>query len=111
MGINVSGENARLWISERQTKDGGTFKDYTVSVSGKFDEEWKSAYQKVRFKKDIDLTGVENGAKFNFKGFMTINKPWTNKDGKEIKDIVIMITEADFEDSVGFAEVKEPVPF
>lgn len=111
MGINVIGENARLWITERDSNNGGKWNEYSVGVSSKFDDKWVNDYQKVMFAKSIDLTGVQNGAKFDFKGFMSIKKPWTNKDGKTVKEKIIVITEATFEETTGFSEVNEPLPF
>lgn len=115
MGINVSGDKVKLWIDEREGRDGNKWRQYRISASGKFDDEWVYSYIEVRFKRDIDVSNVSNGAIFNFEGFMTTKKPWTNKDGKEVKEPMIMITSADFGDledyGDSFTQAEEDIPF
>lgn len=113
MGINIKGEKVKLWIDEREGKDGNKWRQYRVGIGAKYDDKWVNSYMKVRFKKDINVENVPNGTEFNFEGFLTIEKPWTNKDGKEVKEPMIIIMSADFGEfgDTGFAEVTEPLPF
>ena len=112
MGINVKGEKVKLWFDEREGRD-GKWKQYRVGLGKQFDGVWVNSNIKAQFKKDIDVSNVPNGAVFNFEGFLTVSKPWTNKEGKEIKEPMIMIMSADFGEfgDTGFAEVTEPLPF
>ena len=113
MSIDVKGKDARLWIDERQGKDGNSWRQYRVGLSTKIDDEYVNSYMKVRFKRDIDVSNVQNGTKFDFEGFLTIDKPWIDKDGKERKDPMIVIMSADFGElgDSGFKEAEVDIPF
>ena len=103
-----------LWKNEREGKN-GTWYTYTVGISRKVDDEYKNSYMKVSFKRDIDVSNVSNGQTFDFKGFLTLDI-YTDKEGKEVKNPMIMITEANFGESedtqdTAFAEAEEDIPF
>lgn len=111
--MDVKGKDVKLWVNEYEKKDGGKFRTYSVSSSRKdADGKYMYAPMKVFFKKDIDVSHVENGTPFDFEGFMTVDA-YTNKDGKEVRNPAIMVTRADFGElgDTGFAEAEEDIPF
>ena len=117
MSYDVIGKNARLWKQERESEN-GIWYTYTVSISRKVDDVYRNAYMKVRFIKDIDVSNIDNGANFDFKGFLTLDI-YTNKEGREVKNPMIMITKVNFGESeesedtqdTAFAEAEEDIPF
>lgn len=118
MSIDVKGSNCKLWFNERESKDGGTWKTYTVSVS-KRDKtgNWVRAYQDVMFTRDVDASDVPNGSTFDFEGWMSV-KSYRDRDGKEVCRPVLMINKAIFPDmqhsdgpADSFEQVDEDVPF
>lgn len=111
--MDIIGKNVKLWVNEREAADGTKFNTYSVSASRKdADGNYVYAPIKVFFKRDIDLSNVESGMKFDFKGFDTVDV-YTNKDGKEIRNPAIMIMQADFGEfnETAFREAEEDMPF
>lgn len=119
--MNVNEKNARIWRRDIQTKDGREFYKYTVGISSKKqDGSFTRAYLDIKFSKKAGAPSkIENGAKCDFEGFMTVES-YTDKDGKEHSRPVIMVMKANFEDlqdndpadmGGGFEQVDEPMPF
>lgn len=122
--MDVRGEGVRVWVNERQRKDGGTWSDYSIGISKKRqDDTYATAYVKCRFTKDVRLPDVfPNGMKMDYEGFLSVDE-YTDKDGKEVKRPMIVVTKADFEtalpDRSKFADVEtdsfnaaeEDIPF
>lgn len=121
--MDVSGNDVRLWINEREGRDGAKWNDYSVSISKKKDDgsdQFDNVYLKVRFAKSVQIpAGIQNGELMTFDGFMTIDK-YTNRDGNEVKRPMVMITRADFgakhpapaqEEVDGFTAAEDDIPF
>lgn len=121
--MNVTDENARLWISERKRTDGSAWQDYSVSISKKTESgDYVNTYIKVRFAKSVEVPeGLQNGVKMDYEGFVTVDT-YTDKDGKEIKRPMVMITSASFdipkaiihvpvEEIAGFQAAEDDIPF
>lgn len=110
MGINVKGENSKLWIAEHKRQDGGHWNTYSVSVSKKNkDNSYTATYVKVKFTKELEASlppMLKNGELFNFAGFMTC-EAYTDKMGVDIKVPVIMIQEAVFPEAAYDATIDE----
>lgn len=103
MSINVTGKSVKLWKKERPTRDGGTWNDYSVSVSKKDKDtgEYVNAYIKVRFGRDVVVPNeIPNGASMNFEGYLTPDI-YNDKNGNLVKRDMIMITEVSFHDLYG----------
>lgn len=96
--MNVSGENAKLWINERTRADGSTWNDYSIGVSKKKEDgTYTSKYMKVRFAKSVNVPqGLPNGVSVDYNGFLTVDE-YTDRDGNEVKNLMAMITEASFD--------------
>ena len=97
MSINVKGENCKLWINERNGKN-GKFKSYSIGVSRKDMNtgEWIRGYQDVTFTKNVDVNGIENGTTFDFEGWMS-TRTAKDSEGKSYQKPVIMINKASFQ--------------
>lgn len=111
--MDIIGKDVKLWVNEHETKDGGTFRTYSVSSSGKNkDGDRVYAPVKVFFKRDIDVSRVENGTVFSFEGFSTVDC-YKNKQGEEVRNFAIMVMKADFGElgDTGFAQAEEDIPF
>lgn len=124
--MDVRGENTRLWISERQKRDGGTWQDYSIGVSKKSQEgNYITTYIKARFTKDVRLPeGLENGAKMDYEGFMSVDH-YFDADNNEVKRPLVVVTSATFdaapvvretvkytdEQIAGFSASEDDIPF
>ena len=122
--MDVRGENTRVWVNERQRRDGGKWFDYSIGVSKKKeDDSYTTVYLKARFTKDVDVPDpMPNGTKMDWAGFMSVDE-YTDKDGNEVKKPMVVVTEARFEmalprrteedamDPTGFDAVEEDIPF
>lgn len=124
--MNVNGENTRLWINERQGQNGSKWNDYSVSISKKLEDgNYINTYMKVRFSKAVKIPEqLENGTEMDFGGFLTVDN-YTDRDGKEVKRPMVMITEASFnnqklasptekysqEHLAGFSAAEDDIPF
>lgn len=120
MSIDVSGKNVRLWRSDRETRDGRTWSDYSVGISKKNqDGGYARGYIKVRFGRDIELPErVENGTNIDFEGYITLDT-YRDRSGNEVKKDMIMITAVKFNDlpqeapdyGDSFSQAEEDIPF
>lgn len=124
--MNITGEDTRLWVNERQRADGSKWFDYSVGISKKTEDgHYVNTYMKVRFAKSVNIpTDLPNGTKMDYEGFITVDS-YTDKEGNEVKRPMAMITKADFyiegqrpktveysEDQIaGFSAAEEDVPF
>ena len=119
--MDVSGSNTRLWINEREGRDGNTWKDYSIGISKKREDgEYDTLYLKVRFANKVSLPStLQNGATMDFDGFLTVDK-YTDKNGSEVKRPMVMVTRAGFgtrqpapaqEEVDGFTAAEEDIPF
>lgn len=120
MGIDIKGTNCKVWRQEHDRNDGSKWFSYTVGVSRKnMDGSWTNGYQKADFSKNSGAPDIiPNGARCDFEGFMTV-KTRKDKEGKEIKESIIMITSVEFKD-LGkpgeddldtFEQMEEDIPF
>lgn len=100
MGVEIKGTNCKIWKREHEKKDGSKWFSYTVGISRKnMDGTWINGYQKVEFSRNSGAPEIiPNGATCDFEGFMTVKPPYKDKEGREIKESVIMITRVEFED-------------
>lgn len=73
MGLNVTGENVKIFRKERDTKAGGKFTTYSAMIASKAkDDSWVNGYIDCAFKKDVV---VNNKAKININSaFFTASK-------------------------------------
>ena len=120
MAINVIGTKCKVWSQSHDRKDGSKWYTYTVGVSSKnMDGSWSNGYQRVKFSKHSGAPDpIPSGADIEFEGFMTL-EVYKNKDGKDIKEPVIMITKAEFpnlgtpgeDDLDTFEQMEEDIPF
>ena len=102
MSINISGKNEKLWKNERQSRNGGTWFDYSISVSKKGqDGNYVNAYMKVKFSSKLTIPNeLPNGAQMDFEGFLTPDV-YTDRNGQEVKRTMIMVTNVKFHDIYG----------
>ena len=114
--MNVSEKNARIWRKDYEGKN-GTFYKYSTSVSSKNqDGSYSRAYIDIKFsKKSGAPEEIENGAKCDFKGFMTVDS-YKDKEGRERSKPVIMVMECAFDNDPAdmgdsFAQAEEDMPF
>lgn len=119
--MEVNGTNVRLWVNERQKRDGGKWFDYSVGISKKKEDgSYESVYLKTKFTKDVILPEViENGASITFSGFLSIDK-YTDKDGNEVKKPMLVINSASFDNAPrkyadipddSFSAADDDIPF
>lgn len=123
--MNVSGEDTRVWVNEHQRQDGTKWLDYSLGISKKTESgDYVNAYMKVRFAKSVKAPeGLQNGTKMDYEGFITVDS-YTDKDGKEVRRPMVMITKADFdiepkynpsqvseEQIAGFSAAEDDIPF
>jgi hypothetical protein len=116
--MDINGKGVKVWVNEHTKRDGGKWYDYNVSVNKKLPEsgEYKSAYVKVRFGRDVYVPEkLPNGAKMDFEGYLTVDF-FVDKDGREVKKPMIMVTTAKFpelydEAADDYAEVDDSIPF
>ena len=114
--MDVSERNARIWRRDIEGKN-GTFYRYTTSVSSKNqDGSYSNAYMDIKFsKKSGAPEKIENGAKCDFNGFMTVES-YKDKEGKEHNRPVIMVMECAFENDPedmgdSFSQAEDEIPF
>lgn len=102
MSINISGKNEKLWKNERQSRNGGTWFDYSIGVSKKGqDGNYVNAYIKVKFSSKLTIPNeLPNGAQMDFEGFLTPDV-YTDRNGQEVKRTMIMVTQVKFHDIYG----------
>lgn len=108
--MEVRADKAKIWRKDYKTKDGREFYRYSVSVSKKNEEgKYVNAYMPVMFSKKAGAPDkIENGAMCSIEGFMSVDS-YTDKDGNERNQPMIVIMSADFD--AGFKEIEEDVPF
>lgn len=116
--MNVSEKNARVWRKDIEGKR-GTFYRYSVGVSKKLEDgSYLTSYMPIIFAKNAHMPEkIENGAKCDFSGFLSVDS-YPDKEGHEVKQIVIIamkatLTEADdpTEDVDSFESIEEEIPF
>ena len=102
MSINISGKNEKLWKNERQSRNGGTWFDYSIGVSRKAQNgNYVNAYMKVKFSSKLTIPNeLPNGAQMDFEGFLTPDV-YTDRNGQEVKRTMIMVTNVKFHDVHG----------
>lgn len=127
MSINISGKNEKLWKNERQSRNGGTWFDYSISVSKKAQNgNYVNAYMKVKFSSKLTIPSeLPNGAQMDFDGFLTPDV-YTDRNGQEVKRTMIMVTDVKFHDVHGddsydsyndydgidsFSQAEDDIPF
>lgn len=122
--MDISGKDTRVWVNERQRRDGGKWFDYSIGVSKKKeDDSYTTVYMKVRFTKDVVLPDpMPNGIKMDFDGFLSVDE-YADKDGNTVKRPMAVITRAQFdtalpdrtkyaaEDTDSFEALEEDLPF
>ena len=103
MSINIVGKNEKLWKNERQSRNGGTWFDYSIGVSKKMqDGNYVNTYMKVKFSSKVVVPSeLPNGAQMDFEGFLTCDTPYRDRNGQEVKRPMIMVTSAKFHDVHG----------
>lgn len=96
--MDVKGENTRVWVNEREKRDGGKWFDYSVGISKKREDgEYSTFYMKARFTRDVVLPDpVPNGIKMDYEGFLSVDE-YTDKDGNTVKKPMLVVTHAEFE--------------
>ena len=95
-GINVKGEDCKLWVNEHKKQNGDVWYSYTTTVSKKdMTGNWVRSYQDITFTKNADPTGIPNGTEFDFEGWLS-PRPYKTRDGKEATKTVIVINKASF---------------
>lgn len=122
--MDVKGENTRVWVNERQRRDGGKWFDYSIGVSKKKeDDSYATVYMKVRFTKDVVLPEpVPNGIKMDYSGFLSVDE-YTDKDGNAVKRPMVVINRAQFDTALpdrskyadekadSFTAAEDDIPF
>ena len=114
--MDISGQNAKLWITEHKKRDGGTWNDYSIGINKKKqDGSYTNMYLRVKFGRDVDVPeNLPNGTKINYEGFMSIDE-YEDRDGAPIKKFMGVLTKVDFidfaEPADGYSYVEEPIPF
>lgn len=116
--MDISAKSARIWRRDIEGKN-GTFYRYTTSISNKREDgSWVSAYMPIRFAKKANMPEkIENGAKCDFSGFLSVDER-DDKDGNTIKTIQIIAMQATLTDggdpSEGvdsFESAEDDIPF
>ena len=99
MSININGKNEKLWKNERVGKNGGTWFDYSISVSKKAqDGNYVNSYMKVKFSSKLTIPNeLPNGVQMDFEGFLTPDV-YKDRSGQEVKRTMIMVTNVKFHD-------------
>ena len=124
MSINVSGKNEKLWKNERQSRNGGTWFDYSIGTSRKNpDGNYVNSYMKIKFSSKLTVPkDLPNGAQMDFEGFLTPDV-YRDRNGQEVKRTMIMITKVNFHDVYGndsydeyadidsFSQAEDDIPF
>lgn len=118
MSVEVRGNNCKLWIKEREGRDGDKWYSYSIGVSKKdMNGSYINAYQDVAFTRNAGLTSdIKNGTTFDFEGWMSV-KVFKDREGKEVRRPIIMINKANFKydrsevQSDSFEALDEDVPF
>ena len=118
MSVDVRGNNCKLWIKEREGRDGDKWYSYSIGVSKKdLNGSYINAYQDVAFTRNAGLTSdIKNGTTFDFEGWMSV-KVYKDREGKEVRKPVITINKtnldniADEELPDSFDQLDEDVPF
>lgn len=119
--MDVSGKDTRVWVNERQRRDGGKWNDYSIGISKKKEnDEYVTVYMKVRFTKDVVLPQpMPNGIKMDYEGFMSVDS-YPDKDGNEVKRPLVVVNQAQFdtalparsgEDADSFKAAEDDIPF
>jgi len=116
MGIECSGKNCKLWIKEREGRDGKWF-SYSVGVSSKnAGGGWTNAYQDVRFTRNVSLpSDIQNGTLFDFEGWLGA-KESKDRDGRQSNRVILFINKASFQmkerlPDDSFEAIEEDIPF
>lgn len=82
MGLKVTtdGKAVTVYVKEKQTQNGGTFKTYSIAVASKYkDGNWINGYLDCQFKK-ADADKISNKCKINItNSFYTVNEYNGNK--------------------------------
>jgi len=109
--MNVSEKKAKIWRKDIQGRN-GEFYRYSVGVRGKNkDGKDVNAYIPIRFSKKCDVPEkIENGATCAIEGFMSVES-YTDKDGNERNQPMIIVMSAKFEDADSFEQIEEDIPF
>lgn len=113
--MDVKAKGAKIWRKDVEGKN-GTFYKYTTSVSKKTqDGEFVNAYIPVYFTKKADAPEkIENGAKCDFEGFMSVES-YKDKDGNVRNSPQIVIMSVTFDDLTtgvdSFEQAEEEIPF
>ena len=125
MSIDVSGKNVKLWKNERQSRNGGTWFDYSIGIFKKAqDGKYVNAYVKCKFSSKLSVPNeLPNGASMDFEGFLTPDV-YKDRNGQEVKRDMIMITQVKFHDVYGddggydtydgvdsFSQAEDDIPF
>lgn len=116
--MDVSAKGAKVWRKDIEGRN-GTFYRYTVSVSSKREDgSWASKYMPIRFAKKANMPEkIENGAKVDFSGFLSVDER-PDKEGNTVSEFTIIAMRARLTDggdpSEGvdsFAEAETDIPF
>lgn len=117
--MDVSAKGAKVWRKDIEGRN-GTFYRYTVSISGKREDgSWASKYMPIRFAKKANMPEkIENGAKCDFSGFLSVDERPDRETGKTISEFVIIAMRATLTDggdpSEGvdsFSQAEDEIPF
>jgi len=111
-----NGRDVMIWVNEHKTAN-GNFKTYAISISTKNKDtgEYTNKSMKVKFAKSVEVPeNLQSKDKFDFEGFPTL-ETYTDKDGKQQVQIIVMITDAKFNgEQLGFDEMtqaEDDIPF
>lgn len=99
---------ARIFVNEKQNRDGRTFYEYRTSLSRKTDGGYENASIEVRFRKgDAPAIMGNMGEIYIRDGFLTFRK-W-QQDGRPRTAFYIMIMDYETEGAEHAAPPAEPV--
>ena len=92
--MDVSAKGAKVWRKDIEGRN-GTFYRYTVSVSSKREDgSWASKYMPIRFAKKANMPEkIENGAKVDFSGFLSVDER-PDKEGNTMSEFTIIAMRA-----------------
>lgn len=116
--MDVTARNARIWRRDFEGKN-GTFYRYTVGISKKMEDgSYLTAYMPIKFTKNANMPEkIENGAKCDFGGFLSVDT-YKDREGNEVKQITVIAMTARLtdggdpsEDVDSFESAEDDIPF
>ena len=120
--IEVTAENAKLWINVHVRDDGSKWYTYSISTSSKDKDtgDYINKSLEVRMTRDVILPeGLANGETVDIKGSLS-NRAFTDKEGNKRVEHMLWAREVDFpnrkaplpsEPADSFDALEEDLPF